>query len=80
VSASLGWLAGGAVPVRPDDPQGLATVDSYFELQASFSAREAGLLALHGMTGWLRVPLPASTLAEQAERALRQFVQKRYSL
>jgi hypothetical protein len=32
------------------------------------------------MTGWLRVPLPASTLAQQAERMLRQFVQKRYSL
>jgi putative peptide zinc metalloprotease protein len=80
ISPVLGWLAGGAVPVRPDDPQGLATVDSYFELQASFSARDSGLLALHGMTGWLRVPLPASTLAQQAERMLRQFVQKRYSL
>jgi len=80
VSPALGWLSGGAVPVRPDDPQGISTVDTYFELQASFDARETGLLALHGMTGWLRVPLPPSTLAEQAERALRQFVQKRYSL
>jgi hypothetical protein len=66
--------------VRPDDPQGLATVDTYYELQASLAVPGADVVALHGMTGWLRVPLPPATLWEQAERALRQLVQKRYAL
>jgi hypothetical protein len=68
------------VPVRPDDPQGLTTVDTYYELQASFAVPGVDVVALHGMTGWLRVPLPPATLWEQAERALRQLVQKRYAL
>jgi hypothetical protein len=38
------------------------------------------VVALHGMTGWLRVPLPPSTPLEQAQRALRQLVQKRYGM
>jgi putative peptide zinc metalloprotease protein len=80
VSPALGWQGGGSVPVRPDDPQGLATVDTYYELQASLAVPGADVVALHGMTGWLRVPLPPATLWEQAERALRQLVQKRYAL
>ena len=80
VSPALGWQAGGAVAVRPDDPQGLTTVDTFYELQASFDAQGQDVVALHGMTGWLRVPLPPATLWEQAERTLRQLVQKRYAL
>jgi putative peptide zinc metalloprotease protein len=80
VSPALGWQAGGAVAVRPDDPQGLTTVDTFYELQASFGVQGQDVVALHGMTGWLRVPLPPATLWEQAERALRQLVQKRYAL
>jgi putative peptide zinc metalloprotease protein len=80
ISQALGWQSGGTVPVRPDDPQGLSTVDTYYELQASFSTSGRDVLALHGMTGWVRVPLPPATLWEQASRALRQLLQKRYSL
>jgi putative peptide zinc metalloprotease protein len=79
-SPALGWHAGGSVPVRPDDPQGLTPVDTFFELQASFATEGGGVVALHGMTGWLRVPLPPSTPLEQAQRALRQLVQKRYGM
>lgn len=86
VSPALGWQGGGPVAVQPDDPQGVKAVDSYFELQATFTARAAGpsadgqALALHGMTGWLRVPLPPRTAAEQVARAMRQLLQKRYQL
>jgi putative peptide zinc metalloprotease protein len=80
ISQALGWQSGGTVPVRPDDPQGLSTVDTYYELQANFSTSGLDVVALHGMTGWVRVPLPPATLWEQAGRALRQLLQKRYSL
>lgn len=86
VSPALGWQGGGSVAVQPDDPQGVKAVDPYFELQAQFSASASGVadggdaLALHGMTGWLRVPLPPRTAAQQVARALRQLMQKRYQL
>jgi putative peptide zinc metalloprotease protein len=80
VSPSLGWQAGGTVPVRPDDPEGLRAIDSFYELQAQLDAGDARVTALHGMTGWLRVPLPPSSLLEQGVRAIRQLLQKRYAL
>jgi len=80
VSPALGWQGGGAVAVRPDDPQGLQALEPYFELQAPFDAAAGSALALQGMTGWLRVPLPARPLAAQAGEALRQLLQKRYQL
>ncbi len=79
-SSALGWTAGGSVAVRPDDPEGVHTVDSFYELQAVFDAEAGRLTALHGMTGWLRVPLPPRTLLEQGQRALQQLLQKRYAL
>ncbi len=79
-SPALGWQAGGTVPVRPDDPEGLRAMESFYELQAVFDADAARVTALHGMTGWLRVPLPPRSLLEQGERALRQLLQKRYAL
>jgi putative peptide zinc metalloprotease protein len=79
-SAALGWHAGGTVPVRPDDPEGLRALESFYELQVAFDADASRVTALHGMTGWLRVPLPPSSLFEQGERALRQLLQKRYAL
>jgi putative peptide zinc metalloprotease protein len=80
VSPSLGWQAGGTVPVRPDDPEGLRAVDSFYELQAVLETDDTRVTALHGMTGWLRVPLPPRSLFEQGVRALRQLLQKRYAL
>ena len=79
-SPSLGWHAGGTVPVRPDDPEGLRAIDSFYELQAVLDADDARVTALHGMTGWLRVPMPPRSLFEQGVRALRQLLQKRYAL
>jgi putative peptide zinc metalloprotease protein len=79
-SPALGWSAGGSVPVKPDDPEGTRSLESFFELQAIFDLEGSDVAAWHGMTGWLRVPLPAMTLLEHAERALRQLLQKRYAL
>jgi hypothetical protein len=58
----------------------LRAIDSFYELQALLDVDDARVTALHGMTGWLRVPLPPSSLLEQGVRALRQLLQKRYAL
>lgn len=83
VSPALGWQGGGSVAVRPDDAQGTKAMDPYFELQAFFGDAGEGAgqaLALQGMTGWLRVPLPARPLAAQGWQAVQQLLQKRYRL
>ena len=48
--------------------------------QVQSQADGSPALALHGMTGWLRVSLPPRTAAEQIGRAWRQLLQKRYQL
>ena len=79
-SAALGWHGGGSVAVKPDDPEGVQALDSYYELQAYFDASNTAVTALQGMTGWLRVPMPSLTLFQHAQRAWQQLLQKRYRL
>lgn len=79
-SQALGWHAGGVIPVKPDDPDGLQAIDSYYELQAVFDVADQRVTAMHGMTGWIRAPLPPASLFEQGRRALYQLLQKRYRL
>ncbi|WP_439114092.1 hypothetical protein [Hydrogenophaga sp.] len=78
-SAALGWNGGGSIPVRPDDPQGLSTVDTFYEVQAPIPADQAPV-AWHGMAGWMRIPLQYQSLAEQLGKAFMQLLQKRYQL
>jgi putative peptide zinc metalloprotease protein len=78
-SSALGWSGGGSIPVRPDDPQGLSTVDSFYEVQAPIPADQP-IVAWHGMTGWLRIPMQYQSLYEQLATALMQLLQKRYQL
>jgi putative peptide zinc metalloprotease protein len=79
-SSALGWHAGGTVAVKPDDPEGMQTLDSFYELQALFEVSGRPVVALHGMTGWVRIPLPAQPLLLQWHRSLQQLLQKRYRL
>ena len=77
---ALGWQAGGAVAVRPDDPKGVQALDPFFELYAWFEPPADDVKTLDGMTGWLRIPLPSKPLAMQATRSMQQLLQKRFSL
>lgn len=79
-SPTLGWRDGGEVAVRPDDPQGTQALEAYYEMQAFLDPAALPALALHGMTGRVRVALPPQPLFEQARQALLQLVQKRYRL
>lgn len=79
-TSALGWAGGGSVPVKPDDPDGVTTIDPYYEVLASIEAMPDQVRVLPGMTGWLRVPITPTALFERWAKALRQLFQKRYQV
>jgi putative peptide zinc metalloprotease protein len=80
-SAALGWLGGGDIAVRTDQPQGDMARDPFFVVFAELpAARDEALSAYHGMSGVLRIALPRQPLSEQLHRSFMQLVQKRYAL
>ncbi len=67
--------------MRPDDQSGTLTTEPFFELQAEpADPTLAGLVAYHGLSGVLRVPVPARPLWQRASAALRQLLQQRYQI
>jgi putative peptide zinc metalloprotease protein len=80
-SASLGWLGGGDVPVRTDEGSGTQTREPFFVLRGNLPAQlPAGMVPMHGLSGRMKVFLRPQTLWAQASMALRQLLQKRYSV
>lgn len=76
-SPALGWPLGGTIEVRPDDPDGVLTVEPFFEVRAELTAA-AGLC--HGRRGVMRIEVPPESLGNRAIRAFRQMLQRRYRL
>ena len=80
-SPALGFLGGGDVAVRPDDSSGTQTAEAFFEIHASIADTSLAMVsAYHGLSGVLRIDLPARPLYERAREALMQVLQKRYGL
>jgi putative peptide zinc metalloprotease protein len=79
-SAALGWMAGGSIPVRQDDSRGETASDPFFEVRVNIDSLPAGIDALHGISGQMRVALQARPLLEQWRRTLMQQLQKRYQI
>jgi putative peptide zinc metalloprotease protein len=80
-SASLGWLGGGDVPVRTDENSGTQAREPFFVLRGNLPAQlPDGLVPMHGLSGKMKIHLRPQTIWAQASMALRQLVQKRYSL
>lgn len=79
-TAALGWSGGGSVPVKPDDPDAVATIDPYYEVLATIDQVPEGVQVLPGMTGWLRVPITPTPLLQRWAKAWQQLVQKRYQV
>jgi len=80
-STALGWLGGGDIAVNTQEPSGTKAMESFFLLQGEIPAvQQRGVTVLHGLSGTLRLQSPARPLANQAYRALKQLVQKRYAL
>jgi putative peptide zinc metalloprotease protein len=81
VSPALGFFGGGNVPVRSDDASGTTTTEPFFEMHAEFAdQRQASAAAYQGLSGVLRLELPARPLLTRAVAALRQLLQTRYDL
>jgi putative peptide zinc metalloprotease protein len=81
MSPSLGFGGGGDVAIRPDDSSGTTAAEAFFEIQAEFAP--GGLptdLAMHGMSGVLRVPVAARPLGTRMWAGLQQLLQHRYGL
>ena len=81
MSAALGFGGGGELSVRPDDAAGTAASEPFFEIHADIAdAALPPALALHGMSGVLRVPVAARPLAQRLHAAFQQLLQRRYGL
>ncbi len=80
-SPALGWMGGGELATRQEDERGQRTTESFFELRIALPAEAlAGVVAVHGLTGRVRIPLPDRSLYAQVRESLLQLVQKRYKL
>lgn len=78
-SAALGWAADGPIPVASDDADGLRALETFYEVEAVLDGVPPAT-AYHGMTGWMRIPLPSEPLFAQLRTFLMQLLQKRYQL
>ena len=78
-SQALGWAGGGDVPIAPDDPSGLKTVEPFFEVRAPVEAAAHAVL-LHGRSGKVRFALKPEPLLPRFSRWFRQLLQRRYQL
>jgi putative peptide zinc metalloprotease protein len=78
-SPALGWHGGGEIPVTQDDPNGVRSVEPFFEIRAEVSA-DAQPKLLHGRGGKIRFDQPWEPLLPRWVRDLRQLLQKRYQL
>ncbi|ABK44699.1 peptidase M50 [Magnetococcus marinus MC-1] len=76
-SAALGMPGGGEIAVDPTDPQGLSAAEPFFRVQAHLPSG-AGAHWVHGRLGVMRLTLSDRPLIVQWERALRQFLQRRF--
>jgi putative peptide zinc metalloprotease protein len=81
-STALGWSGGGEIAVNTQETSGTKAMESFYLLQAAIpslkESRESTVY--HGLSGTLRLKVPARPLASQAYRAVDQLVQKRYAL
>jgi putative peptide zinc metalloprotease protein len=79
-SPALGMAGGGAIAVATDDPTGRTAVEPFFLIHAVPQVTESAARLAHGRLGTLRLTLPPQPLLWQWERALRQFLQRRFQV
>lgn len=79
-SPALGWFGGGDIAVSREDDRGDLAAEPFFELRAQVAADNPDFVALHGLSGRLRIALPSQPVFAQAREALMQLLQKRYQL
>ncbi len=78
-SAALGYAAGGALAVAPDDPRGLRTMERFFEIRIRPDA-DSHVRLLPGQRVVARLALPRRPLIAQWWRRLLQVIQRRFHI
>lgn len=79
-SAALGWMGGGAIAVSNEGEGGELAAESFYEVRVLLNGEWPESTMMHGMTGWLRIPLDGQPAFTQLGRSIRQLLQKRYQL
>jgi putative peptide zinc metalloprotease protein len=78
-SRALGFAGGGDIAVSPQDPQGLTAAEPFFRIHAQLPLQGPEMPSLlHGRLGTMRLTLQDRPLAQQLERSVRQFLQRRF--
>ncbi|HEX4085415.1 MAG TPA: site-2 protease family protein [Chthoniobacteraceae bacterium] len=75
-SAALGWLGGGKIRVK-QEPDGVHSLEPFFEVRATLAAAADPALLRQGRTGVIRFSLPPSPVALQLWRWFGQLIQQR---
>lgn len=79
-SAALGWLGGGEIAVtHTPKSTGKEAAESFFEVRAILENSPENVF-FHGTSGFLRLALPAKSLASKIARKTNQVLLKRYRL
>lgn len=79
-SAALGWLGGGEIAVTHNQKStGKEAAESFFEVRAVLKNLQENAF-FHGTSGFLRLKLPAKSLASKIARKTNQVLLKRYRL
>lgn len=79
-SAALGWLGGGEIAVTHNPKStGKEAAESFFEVRAILESLPQNSF-FHGTSGFLRLELPAKSLASKITRKINQVLLKRYRL
>lgn len=81
-SAALGWMGGGTVKVKQDDPEGMQAEERFYLLQGELAGFPAGMssLFLADRTGEVRIRLGERAIALQAWDAVRRTLQRRLKI
>lgn len=80
ISAALGWMGGGNIPVRQEDQKGETAAEPFFEVRVKIDGALGPALVLHGLSGDLRAKLTPVPLLTQWKKFVQQQLQKRYQL
>ncbi|MGJ8640092.1 MAG: biotin/lipoyl-binding protein [Opitutaceae bacterium] len=81
-SAALGWMGGGAIKVKQDDPEGVQTEERFYLLRGTIEsdAIEQDFGLLFDRTGEIRIRFGERPIAIQVWNALRRMVQQRLKI
>jgi putative peptide zinc metalloprotease protein len=77
-SRALGMAGGGDIAVAPSDSNGLTAAEPFFRIHAPVHAGADGPVLRHGRLGTVRLTLQDAPLLVQWNRAVRQFLQRRF--